>query len=383
MGNWFSNIHIRNNGKLTQTAVTDALIHILSKKGYRITEDPETASGQITCFLPEESSWITLWGDCLAHDDSDSCAEIASPLSALLHTDVLGIACFDSDYLYLNMINADEQSNGWIGIGAGKDIGITRRNSLSSWKKKVIDYAGFSAKAKQKYIVADSFLQDAAVNLGMCFEQSAFSGEYTDKAPITTLYFVRTLDAESSWKVQLEHYTQYFPCFMDQESIISAVNLGAPGTGLSVYFTGSYAENQEITFSDVKVCCQDTSIAVQLTREKLNDGQWAYAYHAPDFIIPPGAPKRVKKEKRAKMEYERRICVFFTPQGNPRKTLDITVAFVPHENPQGGTQCNIWHQYGSKKAFIEHYNKIWKRVRAIEGDSDQCMPYLKEEDFDE
>ena len=63
--------------------------------------------------------------------------------------------------------------------------------------------------------------------------------------------------------------------------------------------------------------------------------------------------------------------------------LDITVAFIPHEHRQGGTQCNIWHPYGSKKAFIEHYNKINKRVRAMEGDTDDSLPLLNEADYDD
>ena len=75
-----------------------------------------------------------------------------------------------------------------------------------------------------------------------------------------------------------------------------------------------------------------------------------------DFPIPPCVSRSLRKEKRAVLEYNQRISVSFTPRGNPRKMLDITLAFIPHEHRQGGTQCNIWHPYGSKKAFIEHYN---------------------------
>ena len=68
-----------------------------------------------------------------------------------------------------------------------------------------------------------------------------------------------------------------------------------------------------------------------------------------NFPIPPCVSRRLRKEKRDVLEYEQRIRLMFTPQGNPRKMLDITVAFIPHEHRQGGTQCNIWHPYGSKK----------------------------------
>ena len=34
-------------------------------------------------------------------------------------------------------------------------------------------------------------------------------------------------------------------------------------------------------------------------------------------------------------------------------------------------------------AFIEHYNKITKRVQAMEGDTDNSLPLLNEEDYDD
>ena len=380
MGSWFSNFHIRNNGALGQDDIKAALVQILAEKGFRLTEDPEGADGQILCIAPEGSAWFSVCGDCLAHDDPTSCAAIASPLSALLHTDVMGIACFDSDYLYLNLINSDEKLDGWIGIGSGKDIGLSRRSSISAWKTKAADYAELSAKAKQKYPVAEMFLSDAADNLGMDFSQSTFFSEVTEDVLQFTWYYTEKFP--TSGKAELAHYPMYFPCKIGQESTVCAVNLGAAVRGLSIYFIGPYVEHGEITFADVQIRCQEISKEITLSREQTASGRWAYVWHDPDFQIPSSPPRRMHAEKRRKMEYERRIRVAFTPQGDPRKTLDITVVFMPDENPQGGTQCNVWSKYGSKQAFIEHYNKTVKRVRAIEGCADDSMPYLKEEDFD-
>ena len=170
---------------------------------------------------------------------------------------------------------------------------------------------------------------------------------------------------------------------MDEIFHVSAVNVGAGGTGLSVFFLGSYVENEEITFSDTAIECQDYSAPMQLTKERLDDGRWVYSWRDPNFPLPPAVPKRLPKEKRNRLQWEQRITVCFTPSGNARKMLDITVVFVPTENPHGNTQWNVWQNHGSKKAFIEHYNKISKRVRAFEPDPDQWLPYLKEEDFDD
>ena len=48
----------------------------------------------------------------------------------------------------------------------------------------------------------------------------------------------------------------------------------------------------------------------------------------------------------------------FTPEGNARKRLDITVHFIPLKNPMDG-QCGwrVWAGYESKRAFIEATNK--------------------------
>ena len=380
MGSWFSNIHIRTTPETTQDAIQEAISALMTAKGYRHTENAETADTVITLFLPEDSAWITLCGELIAHDDPESCSSLATPLSAQLHTDVLGISCFDSDYLYLNLINADQQFNGWVGIGAGKEVGITRRSNLSVWKKKVTDYPNFSVKAKSKYILADQFLLNVAENLGLSYDQSCFNKENAEINGFC-LYFERT--AESTQKPRMAHYDPMLPCFMDKIFHVSAVNVGTGGTGLSVYFLGSYVENEEITFSDTAIDCQDYSVPMQLTKERLDDGRWVYSWRDPNFPLPPAVPKRLPKEKRDRLEWEQRITVCFTPSGNARKMLDITVVFVPTENPQGNTQWNVWQNHGSKKAFIEHYNKICKRVRAFEPDPDQWLPYLKEEDFDD
>ena len=90
MGSWFSNFHIRKNAACTEDSVMDALIHLMAEKGYQKTEDAESADGQIV-LLQENAEWITVWSDLLPHDDPESCAAVASPLSAKLHTEVMGI----------------------------------------------------------------------------------------------------------------------------------------------------------------------------------------------------------------------------------------------------------------------------------------------------
>ena len=138
---------------------------------YELVACEQDADIVVAVLDSQNSNWISICSQAFAHDDPDSCKDIAAPLSAQLHTDVMGIACFDSDYLYLNLINADESVDAWIGIGAGKELGITRRNNVTAWKKKVADYPAFSAAVKGTYICADEFLAVTDSCLGLPTEQ--------------------------------------------------------------------------------------------------------------------------------------------------------------------------------------------------------------------
>ena len=65
---------------------------------------------------------------------------------------------------------------------------------------------------------------------------------------------------------------------------------------------------------------------------------------------------------------ERSIGVRFTPNGNVRKFLDITVAFLPQSNPTQG-QCAwcVWRHYESKRAYIEAYNNDQLQLHEMYG----------------
>lgn len=384
MGSWFSNIHIRKSETATTESAAACVKDLMASKGYQLAASKGEADGAVALVSEGDSQWISVYSDLITHDDPESCAAIASPISEKLHTDVLGISCFDSDYLYLNLINVDEKTNAWIGIGKGRELGIARRNNVAAWKKRVSDYSGFSAKAKIQYILADEFLYSASQHLGLPAERSAaVLTDWTNSgsnARVVYLYFSRP--EEDRERVEFAHYSSSLPCLVGRESHLIAINIGAQSQGMSVYFLGPYVEHEEITFENVFIRHQGTCTPVELTKVQFPDGQWAYCYHDPQIVIPPKVAGRMSKEKRYSLERMRWFAVYFTPRGNSRKTLDISVAFVPDEKTEGYTVWNVWKPRGSKKAFIEYHNKIWKQVRAVEGNSDSCLPLLREEDFD-
>lgn len=385
MGSWFSNFHIRKRASVTTEAVLSCIHSIMDGYGYELTTSESDADGTVAVISTPESQWISVCSEQLAHDDAESCKEIAMPISEQLCTDVLAIACFDSDYLYLNLINAQEQTDAWVGIGDGKAIGIDRRTGVTAWKKKVADYPVFSAAAKQKYICSEQFLTQAEPCLGLPVVQAMVTLREAERLEKMELRYYRLKEdtvIPGASKLTLNAHEASIPCLVDRNSELSIYSVGTGSYGLSVYFLGPGVEDGTLTFSDVCLGRNGRHLPITLEKMQLPDGQWAYGYCDPYFPIPEGPSKRLKWEKQWPLMVERRIGLEFVPRGDPRKTLDITVIVVPDHSPDGQVRWNVWKRWGSKAAFIDHHNKIWKRVRAFEEDESQCLPLLKAEDFD-
>lgn len=389
MGSWFSNIHIRKNNTVTEETIEKCISNFMAAKHYLPCASEIEADGAVAIVASEDCHWISVYADLLSLEDPGKFGEIAIPLSSELHTDVLGISCFDSDYLYLNLINTEDKTDAWIGIGSASGLGIKRRSGISAWKKKVSDFQAFSESAKKKYVFAEEFLAMAERCLELPAIQSSASYEYLKDLELDKkakyFYFKLPEDMKSKDPVKLvPHMYSGMPCFLEKPSIVDGINVGGESRGLSVYFIGPYVENDEITFSDVSFVKRKNnraeSVPFELTKVQLADGQWAYHYHDPGFRIPPKVDDRLPMSKRFRMECERSIIVRFIPHGNPRKMLDITVVLVPDKNPEGQTGWNAWHRYGSKEKFIEQFNKSWELLRKMSPAA--TPPLLRVEDFD-
>ena len=259
---------------------------------------------------------------------------------------------------------------------------IERRTGMTAWKKKVNDYAAFSAAVKQDYICAEQFLTQAEQCLGL----PAAHGMMTPREAQNTrlLYFrmKEELVIAQAPELMLNRYDADIPCLIDRCTELYFFSVGAKSCGLSVYVLAPGVEDGTLTFSDVCLGYNGQLLPIALEKMQLSDGRWAYGYHDPNFSIPAGPPRRLKWEKRWQLLVQQSIVLKFVPRGDSRKTLDITVMVVPDYNPEGQIRWNVWEPWGSKSAFIDHHNKIWKRVRAFEQDESQCLPLLKKEDFD-
>lgn len=385
MGSWFSNMHIRKNDPVSASAIEAYIQKVMAEQRYLPAVSEMDADIAFAIVSREDSQWISVYSDMFTFDDPKEFERFGVPASKNLHTDVLGISCFDSDYLYLNLINADENVNSWAGVGSAAGLGISRRTNLSAWKKKVRDFPAFKSGIQQKYVFAEEALREIEPCVQLPYTMSMASYECLEDVVLRDmaafLYFKLPETMQPQELPRLEQRTRSLdPCFLGKPGVVECVNTGGESRGLSVFFIGPYVERDEITFSDVsflkwKNGRLDKS-PFTLTKVQLADGQWAYHYHDPGFRIPPKVDERIPVPKRMQMEQERSILVRFVPHGNPRKVLDITVVLVPDKNPAGQTGWNVWHSFGSKAAYIEQYNRNWGMKIPVKTEM------LRTEDFD-
>lgn len=384
MGSWFSNMHIRVNDTAGPEAVEAYLRQVLTQQGYLCAASAEEADGAAAVIGGEH--WVTVCSDLMELEGPDAVAALGGPLSEHLQTDVLGIGCFDSDYLYLNLIDQREKVNAWLGIGSAAGLGIKRRTGLAAWKKKVRDFEAFSACAREKYVCAEEFLFAAADCLDLEPEQGSASYEYLRDLGLDkkarVLYFKLPEGAEPKELPRLEQMmSSAMPSFIGKPQCVSAINRGGESRGLSVYFLGSYVEREELTFTDTCFVTDKGTEPFSLTKVQLTDGQWAYYYNDPGFRLPPKVDERLPFGKQMRMMMDQDITVRFVPQGDPRKILDITVILQPDKNPEGQTGWNVWHGWGSKEAYIDHFNGSWAQHRSF-APPEALPPVLRREDFD-
>lgn len=385
MGSWFSNIHIRKNATATEETIEKYVDRIMASKHYLPCASINEADGIIAIAASEDCSWISVYSDMLSLEEPGKCAGMLTQLSSELQTDALGISCFDSDYLYLNLINTADQTDAWVGIGSASGLGIKRRTGIAAWKKKVSDFGKFSESAKKKYVFAEEFLAVVEGCLELPMVRSFASYECLKDFELDKIakYFYFKLSDEMKSRelpVLVQRTSSLDPCFLDKPSSINSLNIGGKSKGLSVFFIGPYVEYDEITFSEVAFVRRRNNrperTSIELQKVQLTDGQWAYYYHDPDFEIPQKVDERLPARKRIEAEFERSFVVRFVPHGNPRKILDITVVLVPDKNPAGQTGWNVWHSSGSKAAYIERYNRNWGMHTPVK------TQMLRIEDFD-
>lgn len=377
MGSYFSNLQIRKTKELNPDKIKEAVSALMERIRYKTVSNQEEADVNVIIYNGD-SPWVSVFSDGIEVYDNKTSEALLKPLSAELDTDVMAVSCFDSDYLFLNLINESEKINAWANVGSPPEGRFPRKTVFSSWKSRVSDFDRFKSAIREKYDFAENVLEPLESILNLPVAQSCIDvsnlDEFESKKPFTCLYF--SLSGDESPKEPTELKITHFsltPCRIGENNIITAINTGGSSRGIAIAFIGDYVENEDIFFTDVKLeydfdKTPRKEIPVQLSKQEIAKGTWAYCAEIPDFLIPDKVNPDLPPKRKKDLEFAREIGIRFTPLGNPKKLFDICVHFIPLDNPQGQCCWCVWLLDGSKEAYIENSRKrlsIFRRKNGL------------------
>ena len=363
MGWFFSNLHINKSSGFDTNAFPLLLTEVLSAQGFQLKNDPEESDISISVF-DAGGKWLSLCSDGLDFYTDESIQTICNPLSERLSTDIMTVSCFDSDCLLLNRINRKLDVVAWAKIGSYPELKV--RSTPARWKDIVTDIAQWKSVLTQKYDFAEESLKCIEPLLGLESGQGHFcdeliSEEFAER--VITCYFAlpESISKMPPPKLTIPRY-DLMPCKIGEDHCCFVVNTGKKTKGVAIAFSGNYVEHEEISFRDVQLeyaldQYPRKIIPLQLEKRKTQTGQWIYYAELPNFPIGEGVKEGLPWRRKLDAEWKREFGVRFTPEGNPRKLLDITVHFIPLKNPEGQCGWCVWWHKGSKRAYIEAYNR--------------------------
>ena len=386
MGWFFSNLHVRKTAEYDADFFRSTLTEILNAKGYVKKNSPDEADLSLSIY-DAGGKWVSVCSDGLDFYTEETIRDICNPLSESLSADVLTVSCFDSDCLLLNRINRKLDVVAWAKTGSYPELKM--RSTPARWKDIVTDIAQWKSVLTQKYNFAEDALDGLEPLLGLTSGQGQFCDELITEQfteGVQTLYFNLPESSSKSEPPKLSFTSpSLMPCEIGKDECYFVINTGGKTKGVAIAFSGSYVEQEKIRFRDVQLEYDldrypRKTIPLQLEKRKTQTEQWIYYAELPDFPIREGVKEGLPWKRKSDEEWKRQFGVRFTPEGDPRKLLDITVHFIPLKNPEGQCGWCAWRWYGSKRAYIEERNRTWGEI--VEEHHVQGIKLLNPDDYD-
>lgn len=371
MGQFFTNIQIRKKDTFDVDDLKGYWMEEMKKQGFEVVNGESGADGTLNIYVPEEGDWISVCSDLIDFQNAEDSKKMIMPLSGKFSTDVMSVGCFDSDYLFIHLLNENEKTDGWINIGRCDEMPSFRRTALAAWKKRIEDMDRLKEIVHKEYVFAEDAMEVLGELMNLpygqgCISEGTISG-LKDSGEVITLFLVMK-DTGMKKELPALEIPRYdlMPCKEGKDSCVFVVNRGGKGRGIGIAFHLNSKEDMDVMFQDVFLEYDianhpRTCIPVQLEKRKMKDGRWMYWWEDRDFQIPPKVNQNLGVIKIMDLESKREFGVRFTPYGNTRKFLDIRVTFVPLENRTDG-QCTwcVWSKsYHSKREYIESHNRNW------------------------
>lgn len=377
MGMTFLNLHLRLHQDIQEQAVSDYLIKRLSAEQYQLVESEDGADVGFALYRDEQDGWLSVYSDAFFSEGALGCEEMAKSLHEAFDTQVLRVGCFDSDYLFLNLIG--EGIDAWASIGSAAGFGISRRKKLSDWQMLVKEFPLFKQKLQRNEGCAEDALWGIAPCLELSAERSTADYEHLED------FFPADTVKKLYFRLPDELHTEEPPkfCLLTTDSIpsvehrnyLSILNQGGASRGLTVQFQGDGFQDGALVPEIISLCaCEGKEYCVAGEKTVFENGKIGYVFRFPTFRIPPKVDERLPMAVQVRKLFVQNIGLVYTLRGNPRKVLQVQVCLIPDKNWDGSYVWNPLRGAASKEEFIRYYNQLW------EGKPQQLL--LREEDYD-
>ena len=343
MGAFFDNLHVLINRKYDLEALKNELSNILKLRGFSLL--PEGSEGDVSVMIyePGDSSWVSIASDAFMFDSEKTIRSYTDPLSLAFNTDVIAATCYDSDYLRLALLNAVDNTDGWINVGKSYDS-LIRRTKVAPWKKLVKNTDELKSVIKNYHACAEEAFAEIAEMIGMQPDQTMFGcgGEELLDGKITKMVFSAP---EGEIKLpELKVLSYSMPVDILGNTIrITFLNIGGKAKGIEFIFLGDCVENDEITIENLVCSCGDRRYDIELKTAKLTDDSKCYNWVDKDFQIPPAVNENLPMMKKWDVEFEREITLMFEVSGNPENFKTLRIVAAPLSNYMDGQAC--WYDY--------------------------------------
>lgn len=386
MGATFTNIHIKKTDTASRGEVEKLLCAMIGKKGFERTADIAAADERVILCEVNGGRWLTVSSGFF---ETMGDSRILSELSRELNTDVMSISCFDSDCLNMNLINAADSTDAWVNVGRFEYE--ERESNYPEWKSRVSDLDKFIEVTQEDHVFAEDVLTHIEELMELPRVQSNLFADHppeNDENVTVTILGFSAAQPENTAPPKLRiDYQNLMPAIPSEQQSFIIINTGGASKGLGIVFVGSYIENDEITFTDCKLEFYSSSIPpipVELHKVKSVDGSYVLHWRDEEIVLPPAPPEKLSYNRKSELETERGIIFRYTPDGNTRKFLDITVCAAPLQNwTDGQAVTNVWQHFGSKRRYVEWHNKTYLKSFTSYGDfPDDRTGFIREEDYD-
>lgn len=367
MGRSFSNIQIRYPEPV-ESFDTQKLISLLTNgRSLSCTDKEEEADIIINVCMLENSPWITITSDII-DGDVDTQLKCAQSIANGLQTEVMAISCFDSDYLFLNLVDPKNEKDIWASCGSFPYGKAPRKSNFSSWKNYVPNISDFSRIMRAGYTFAEECLHGLEPMLSLPVSQSmcTIEDEPAD-ARLIRFYFKLTDKGASGRAPEFKNYnSSLYYNFKDNVNYVSFLNHGDAFRGVAVCLAGPCISKQQIRVKSIELLYIDahgkrTALPVSLEKKTFSNGVAGLYGECPMLRVPSAVPEDLPYMKKTDMEFHRSLGVRFSltadiPDDSVNTLGNLHVILIPLSNFSGQGGWVMKPLADEKTLFMEFQN---------------------------